>query len=99
MDQRPGRIEGYGGRVIVKGAREVAAGAGEPTFARLHTGHGADAQQVDFGLNYYLPHNLRLNGSYGRQFSSLGNANVWNVQVTYRFLFPLIPEMKSRSSQ
>jgi hypothetical protein len=40
-----------------------------------------------------------LNGSYGRQFSSLGNSNVWNVQVTYRFLFPLIPEMKSRSSQ
>jgi hypothetical protein len=52
---------------------------------------GADTQQVDFGLNYYLPHNLRLNGSYGRQFSSLGNANVWNLQVTYRFLFPLIP--------
>jgi hypothetical protein len=52
---------------------------------------GADTQQVDFGLNYYLPHNVRLNGSYGRQFSSLGNANVWNLQVTYRFLFPLIP--------
>jgi hypothetical protein len=52
---------------------------------------GADTQQVDFGLNYYLPHNVRLNGSYGRQFSSLGNLNIWNVQVTYRFLFPLIP--------
>lgn len=52
---------------------------------------GADTQKVDFGVNYYLPHNLRLNGSYGRQFSSLGNANIWNVQVTYRFLFPLIP--------
>jgi hypothetical protein len=51
----------------------------------------ADTQQVDFGLNYYLPHNLRLNASYGRQFSSLGNFNVWNLQVTYRFLFPLIP--------
>jgi hypothetical protein len=52
---------------------------------------GADTQKVDFGLNYYLPHNLRLNASYGRQFSSLGNANIWNLQVTYRFLFPLIP--------
>jgi hypothetical protein len=52
---------------------------------------GADTQKADFGLNYYLPHNLRLNASYGRQFSSLGNANVWNLQVTYRFLFPLIP--------
>jgi gamma-glutamyltranspeptidase/glutathione hydrolase len=34
MEQRPGRIEGYGGEVIVKGARAVDAGAGEPTFAR-----------------------------------------------------------------
>jgi hypothetical protein len=52
---------------------------------------GVDTQQVEFGLNYYLPHNLRLNGTAGRQFSSLGNFNVWNLQVTYRFLFPLIP--------
>jgi hypothetical protein len=52
---------------------------------------GADTQKVDFGLNYFLPHNLRLSASYGRQFSSLGNANIWNLQVTYRFLFPLIP--------
>jgi hypothetical protein len=52
---------------------------------------GADTQQVDFGLNYYLPHNLRLNTSYGRQFSSLGNSNIWNFQITYRFLFPLLP--------
>ncbi len=50
---------------------------------------GADTQQVDFGLNYYLPHDVRLNASGGRQFSSLGNANVWNLQITYRFLFPL----------
>jgi hypothetical protein len=52
---------------------------------------GADTKRVDFGFNYYLPHNLRFNSSYGRQFSSLGNSNVWNIQVTYRFLFPLIP--------
>jgi len=47
MDQRPGRIEGYGGRVIVKDARAAAAGAGEPTFARLHTGHGAGEPHVE----------------------------------------------------
>jgi hypothetical protein len=52
---------------------------------------GADTQKADFGLNYYLPHNLRLNASYGRQFSSQGNTNIWNLQVTYRFLFPLVP--------
>ena len=42
LEQRPGTIEGYGGRVIVKGTRAVAAGAGEPTFASVSTGHGAD---------------------------------------------------------
>jgi hypothetical protein len=52
---------------------------------------GADTQKVDFGLNYYLPHNFHVNASYGRQFSSLGNSNIWNIQLTYRFLFPLIP--------
>ena len=46
MEQRPGTIDGYAGRVIVKGARAAAAGAGEPTFARLHTGHGAGEQEV-----------------------------------------------------
>ncbi|MBO0766486.1 MAG: gamma-glutamyltransferase, partial [Hyphomicrobiaceae bacterium] len=40
MEQRPGRIEGYGGQVIVKGARTLDAGAGEPTFVRISTGHG-----------------------------------------------------------
>jgi hypothetical protein len=50
-----------------------------------------DTQRVDFGLNYYLPHNIRANASYGRQFSSLGNFNVWELQLSYRFLFPLLP--------
>jgi hypothetical protein len=47
--------------------------------------------QFDFGLNYYLPHEVRLNGSYGREYSTAGDANIWNVQVTYRFLFPAWP--------
>ena len=42
LEQRPGIIDGYGGRVIIKGDRAAAAGAGEPTFARVSTGHGAD---------------------------------------------------------
>ena len=46
MDQRPGTIDGYGGRVVVKAARALGAGAGEPTFARINTGHGADEQKV-----------------------------------------------------
>jgi hypothetical protein len=50
-----------------------------------------DVNQFDAGLNYYLPHDVRLNGSYGRQFSSAGNSNVWNFEITYRFLFPAWP--------
>jgi hypothetical protein len=51
----------------------------------------ADTNRFDLGLNYYLPHEIRLNGSYGRRFSSTGNANIWNFQITYRFLFPAWP--------
>lgn len=51
----------------------------------------ASVNQFDFGLNYYLPHNVRLNGSYGREFSSAGNANIWNCEIVYRFLFPAWP--------
>ena len=47
LEQRPGCIDGYAGKVIVKGAREVGAGAGEPTFARISTGHGTDEVSRD----------------------------------------------------
>ena len=51
----------------------------------------ANVNQFDVGLNYYLPHNVRLNGSYGRQYSTAGNANIWNFEIVYRFLFPAWP--------
>jgi len=50
-----------------------------------------DVNQYDVGVNYWFPHNIRLNGSYGRQFSSTGNANIWNFELVYRFLFPAWP--------
>lgn len=49
----------------------------------------ADTQRVDVGLNYHLPHEIRVNGSYGRQLSSTGNSNNWTLDITYRFLFPM----------
>lgn len=51
----------------------------------------ADMQKPELGFNYYLPHEVRLSASYGRQLSSAGNVNVWNFGITYRFLFPLYP--------
>lgn len=50
-----------------------------------------DTNRFDVGLNYYLRDNLRIISSYGRQFSSQGNANIWNVGLTYRFMLPLWP--------
>ena len=41
MEQRPGKIDGFGGKVIVKeatGREAVAAGAGEPTVGRMSEG-------------------------------------------------------------
>jgi len=47
----------------------------------------ANTKQADFGFNYYLPHELRLNTSYSRTFSTV-NGNIWDISLTYRFLFP-----------
>jgi len=49
----------------------------------------ANTTQVDFGLDYHLPHEVRLNGSYSRKLSTAGNGNIWDVSLTYRFLFPM----------
>lgn len=46
----------------------------------------------ELGLNYYLPHEIRLNASYGREYLSHStDMNVWEFGITYRFLFPLWP--------
>lgn len=57
-----------------------AAGDGLPS---------ADTQQADFGFVYHFPHETRLTTSYSRKFSTAGNANIWDVALTYRFLFPM----------
>lgn len=48
----------------------------------------ANTQRTDFGLDYNLPHNVRLLTSYSRQFASTGNVNIWETGIVYRFLFP-----------
>jgi hypothetical protein len=61
--------------------------------APLHGGGNGlphiENKRFDFGLNYYLKDNLRLVSSYGRNFSSRQNLNVWNAGITYRFTIPL----------
>ena len=56
------------------------AGDGLPT---------ANTKQADFGLEYYLPHELKLSGNYSRTFSTV-NGNIWDISLTHRFIFPLL---------
>jgi hypothetical protein len=48
----------------------------------------ANTQRADFGLDYFLPHDVRIVTSYSRQFSSTGNGNIWETGLVYRFLTP-----------
>ena len=63
---------------------EIGA-AGEAAFG-LPT---ADMREAAFGINYFLRDGLKGIASYGRQFSSAGNANQWSFGIAYRFLLPL----------
>jgi hypothetical protein len=49
----------------------------------------ANTREGEFGVNYYLQDGLKALASYGRQFSSAGNQNLWTVGIAYRFLIPL----------
>ena len=48
-----------------------------------------NTKQFEFGLNYYFIDGLKASSSYGRQFSTDGNKNVWTMSLTYRFVVPL----------
>jgi hypothetical protein len=50
---------------------------------------GANTREGEFGLNYYLHDGLKAVASYGRQFSSDGNFNLWTMGIAYRFVVPL----------
>lgn len=47
-----------------------------------------DTKQAEFGLDYHLPHEVKIITSYGREFSFAGNRNLWKTGIVYRFLFP-----------
>ncbi len=80
------------------GGAESAVGRLEPLFRMQQTFRSspdssdglpsADTKRADFGLDYHLPHEVRINSSYSRQFSSTGNRNIWETGIVYRFLFP-----------
>ena len=80
------------------GGEDSALGRLEPIFRMQQTFRNnpdpndglpsVPTQRADFGLDYHLPHEVRINTSYSRQFSSNGNVNIWETAIIYRFLFP-----------
>jgi hypothetical protein len=79
------------------GGRESLVGRLEPIFRMQQTFRTRpdstnflptnNQQESEFGVNYYLPHEVRINSSYERQFGN-GSANIWETGIIYRFLFP-----------
>jgi hypothetical protein len=61
----------------------------EPDDASEYDLPTANMRETDFGINYFLHDGLKGIFSYGRQFSSAGNANQWSFGIAYRFLVPL----------
>lgn len=74
---------------VVGRAQQLFAGQIEEDDAEEYGIPDVDTQQADFGLNYYLHDGIKATASYGRQFSSDGNFNVWTVGIAYRFALPL----------
>ncbi|MFZ0883725.1 MAG: hypothetical protein WAN14_10035 [Candidatus Acidiferrales bacterium] len=88
-------------RLSQLGGPNSALGRLEPVFrmqqffrSQLVSGDflpATNTREPDFGLNYYLPHEVRLHAAYSRQLVEQRNANLWEFGVTYRFLFPMWP--------
>jgi hypothetical protein len=85
------RLQAFGGEDSVIGRLEPIIRM-QQTFRRdtaVSDGlPSANTQRADFGIDYNLPHNIRILTSYARQFSTGDNHNVWETGIVYRFLFP-----------
>jgi len=77
--------------MVGRGQQFLAASNLSPLTVKKLGAFGKDAQQADFGMNYYFRSDVRASASYGRQFILGNNANLWTVGMTYRFVMPLGP--------
>jgi hypothetical protein len=74
---------------VVARAQQFYTGGISPDGAAALGLPGANTREADFGVNYFLRDGLKGIASYGRQFSSAGNANQWSFGIAYRFMVPL----------
>jgi len=85
------RLEQFGGA-------DTALGRLEPVFRMQQTFRDSpdnndglpfvNTKRADLGLDYHLPHEIRIHSSYGRQFSPGANVNIWETSLVYRLLIP-----------
>lgn len=81
------------------GGEQSLVGRLEPVFRMQQTFRSAadpedglpfaNTRRADFALDYHLPHEVRINTSYSREFAATGNRNIWQTGILYRFLIPL----------
>jgi len=74
---------------LVARAQQFFTGEISPDGAAALGLPSANTREADFGVNYFFRDGLKGIASYGRQFSSAGNANQWSFGLAYRFLVPL----------
>ena len=85
------RLASFGGEESFLGRLEPVFRMNQSFRSRPDSEDGlpsANTQQADFALDYHLPHEVRINTSFSREFSSTGNRNIWQTGLIYRFLFP-----------
>ena len=74
---------------VVARLQQFYTGEISPDGAEAFGLPSADTREADFGVNYFFHNALKGIASYGRQFSSAGNANKWSFGIAYRFMIPL----------
>lgn len=74
---------------LVGRAQQFFLGQGGEDEASEYALPEANTREADFGVNYFIHDGLKTTASYGRQFSSAGDLNLWTVGIAYRFAIPL----------
>jgi len=77
--------------VVGRGQKFYASRLKPAALTKFGIANMKDTQQADVGLNYYLPNDVRVSGSYGRQFGINKDTHLWTVGLTYRFVMPAFP--------
>jgi hypothetical protein len=68
--------------LALRGEQYFVPGLPQTVIDELPT---VNTTRATFGWNYYLHNGLRFNASYGRNFASGDNHNIWTAGVTLRF--------------